>query len=78
MTQQPPGPADSARLPSALDLDTDLVRQLEAKQPALFLDYDGTLTPIVARPELARPGRRRAPHAGVVGRTLPGGRRQWP
>jgi len=26
---------------------------LEAKQPALFLDYDGTLTPIVARPELA-------------------------
>lgn len=53
MTRPPPGPADSARLPSALDPDTDLVRQLEAKQPVLFLDYDGTLTPIVARPELA-------------------------
>lgn len=53
MTRPPLGPADSARLPSALDPDTDLVRQLEAKQPALFLDYDGTLTPIVARPELA-------------------------
>lgn len=53
MTRQPLGPADSARLPSALDPDTDLVRQLEARQPTLFLDYDGTLTPIVARPELA-------------------------
>ena len=53
MTRQPPGPADSARLPSALDSDTDLARQLETKRPALFLDYDGTLTPIVARPELA-------------------------
>ena len=53
MIRQPPGPADSARLPSTLDPDTDLARQLEAKQPALFLDYDGTLTPIVARPELA-------------------------
>ena len=53
MTRPPLGPADSARLPSALDPETDLVRQLEAKQPALFLDYDGTLTPIVARPELA-------------------------
>ncbi|MFG0284645.1 MAG: trehalose-phosphatase [Phycisphaerales bacterium JB039] len=27
---------------------------LEGRQPVLFLDYDGTLTPIVARPELAR------------------------
>ena len=55
MTQQPPSPADSApfRLPSALDPDTDLTRQLERKRPVVFLDYDGTLTPIVARPELA-------------------------
>lgn len=53
MTRPPPGPADSARLPSALDPDTELVRQLEARQPVVFLDYDGTLTPIVARPELA-------------------------
>ena len=53
MTQQPPSPVDSARLPSALDPDTDLARQLETMQPAVFLDYDGTLTPIVARPDLA-------------------------
>ena len=55
MTQQPPSPADSApsRLPSALDPGTDLARQLTHKRPVVFLDYDGTLTPIVARPELA-------------------------
>ena len=55
MTEQPPRFVDSApsRLPSALDPDTDLARQLETKRPAVFLDYDGTLTPIVARPELA-------------------------
>ena len=55
MTQQPPSPADSvsSRLPSALDPGTDLARQLTHKLPVMFLDYDGTLTPIVARPELA-------------------------
>lgn len=55
MTQQLPEPADAEprRLPSALDLDTDLARQLTRKRPVVFLDYDGTLTPIVARPELA-------------------------
>ncbi len=54
MTQQPPIPANSASplLPSALDSST-LARQLETKRPAVFLDYDGTLTPIMARPELA-------------------------
>ncbi len=55
MTQQPPGATDSgpSRLPSALDPGTDLAQQLELKRPVVFLDYDGTLTPIVARPELA-------------------------
>jgi alpha,alpha-trehalase len=33
--------------------DPDLRRRLGAQPIALFLDYDGTLTPIVARPELA-------------------------
>lgn len=28
-------------------------RQLRGKRPAVFIDYDGTLTPIVDRPELA-------------------------
>jgi alpha,alpha-trehalase len=39
-------------LASALD-DPDVNRRLEGRMPAVFLDYDGTLTPIVARPELA-------------------------
>lgn len=55
MTRQSHRPVDAAppRLPSALDPGTDLARQLETKRPVVFLDYDGTLTPIVARPELA-------------------------
>jgi len=40
-------------LPDALARFEELERRLGGKTPALFLDYDGTLTPIVARPELA-------------------------
>ena len=40
-------------LPSALDRFQEIADRLSRKQPALFLDYDGTLTPIVQRPELA-------------------------
>jgi trehalose 6-phosphate phosphatase len=36
-------------LPSALH--GDLTRRLADSRPAIFLDYDGTLTPIVERPE---------------------------
>lgn len=43
-------------LPSALD-ETDAIRaRLNGKRLMVFLDYDGTLTPIVARPELAMLG----------------------
>ncbi len=38
-------------LPSALDRFNDVTCQLKHKRPAVFLDYDGTLTPIVDRPE---------------------------
>lgn len=47
-------------LPSALDEQEAIVRQLQEGTPAIFLDYDGTLTPIVldpARAELAEPVR---------------------
>jgi alpha,alpha-trehalase len=44
-------PRSSATLPDALDADG--VRRLAASRVAVFLDYDGTLTRIVARPELA-------------------------
>ncbi len=38
-------------LPNALTSADDLEKRLEGKRPAVFLDYDGTLTPIVDRPE---------------------------
>ncbi len=38
---------------SALDGFDEIVERLRGKRPAVFLDYDGTLTPIVARPDLA-------------------------
>ena len=38
-------------LPHALDQEGDLDQRLSGKRPAVFLDYDGTLTPIVDRPE---------------------------
>ncbi|GHO83136.1 trehalose-phosphatase [Dictyobacter formicarum] len=38
-------------LPHALSEDVALARRLAGKQPAVFLDYDGTLTPIRDRPE---------------------------
>ncbi len=40
-------------LPSALQRLPEFERRLEGKKAAVFLDYDGTLTPIVSRPELA-------------------------
>jgi trehalose 6-phosphate phosphatase len=38
-------------LPNALTHGDELARRLAGKKLALFLDYDGTLTPIVDRPE---------------------------
>jgi trehalose-phosphatase len=40
-------------LPSALENISEIMARLKDKRLALFLDYDGTLTPIVRRPELA-------------------------
>lgn len=49
-------------LPSALQRMEELARLSAGRRLAVFLDYDGTLTPIVARPEEARlsPAARRA------------------
>jgi trehalose 6-phosphate phosphatase len=38
------------RLPNALDAP-EVARRLDGRRPAVFLDYDGVLTPIVPRPE---------------------------
>ena len=40
-----------AELPDALESETELSGRLAGRMPAVFLDYDGTLTPIVDRPE---------------------------
>ena len=40
-------------LPLALDAIESIVERANGRRLAVFLDYDGTLTPIVARPELA-------------------------
>ncbi len=46
-------PSEVQALPSALDVFETIAQRLEGRVPAVFLDYDGTLTPIVERPELA-------------------------
>ena len=46
--------AAPTQLPSALAELQEFKRRLEGRTAAVFLDYDGTLTPIVSRPELAR------------------------
>ncbi|APG28891.1 trehalose-phosphatase [Syntrophotalea acetylenivorans] len=43
----------SNELPSALENTAQLNGELQDRQPVVFLDFDGTLTPIVDRPELA-------------------------
>jgi trehalose-phosphatase len=40
-------------VPSAVEEFDALLAAIAGRRPAIFLDYDGTLTPIVARPELA-------------------------
>nr|WP_262921658.1 trehalose-phosphatase [Pontibacter ruber] len=53
MTNQPQTQVqkrEAAELPSVLDHLNEL---LDSKQPAVFLDYDGCLTPIVKQPEMA-------------------------
>lgn len=46
-------PTQSSDLPDACGQFDEIALRLEQRTPAVFLDYDGTLTPIVARPELA-------------------------
>lgn len=40
-------------LPSALQSIDEIEQRIRSKRVVVFLDYDGTLTPIVSRPELA-------------------------
>jgi len=47
------GPTKIRDLPSALDNKAEILERLDEGTPAIFLDYDGTLTPIVGTPEEA-------------------------
>jgi len=49
-----PGRASIRDLPAALDHRDEISARFRSRRPAVFLDYDGTLTPIVERPEDAR------------------------
>ncbi|WP_461491120.1 trehalose-phosphatase [Pontibacter sp. HJ8] len=44
---------EALELPSALEKSEELQALLDAKSPAVFLDYDGCLTPIVKEPDMA-------------------------
>lgn len=46
----PPATTTADRLPHALDAP-EVAGRLDGRRPAVFLDYDGVLTPIVPRPE---------------------------
>jgi len=48
-----PAPGPAALLPSAFDALPRVAEAAASKRLAVFLDYDGTLTPIAATPELA-------------------------
>ena len=39
--------------PSALECRDEIASRLDGHRPAIFLDYDGTLSPIAPRPEMA-------------------------
>jgi trehalose-phosphatase len=46
-------PAVPSFLPSALERWDEIAARLAGQAPALFVDYDGTLSPIAPRPDLA-------------------------
>ena len=76
-----PAAAEGDGLPSALHRADEIYGHLAGRTLAVFLDYDGTLTPIVRRPEDAdladntrdviRKLARRCPVAVISGRDLP-------
>ena len=72
MTERPsPDIRPLPEVPSALDEFDRLTAAIGARSPAIFLDYDGTLTPIVERPELAVMGEAEREVVDALARKLP-------
>jgi len=53
LSVKPVPPVPRAELPSAADHFDEIEAALGTSEPAVFLDYDGVLTPIVEHPDLA-------------------------
>lgn len=53
LTVKPASRTPRSDLPSAADRFGEIRRRLQGSEPAVFLDYDGVLTPIVQHPDLA-------------------------
>lgn len=53
MSSHNQSPDSISRLPHALDRFEQIVQEFGNQSPAVFLDYDGTLTEIAERPDLA-------------------------
>lgn len=53
LSVKPVSPVPRVDLPSAADHFGDIEGELGTSEPAVFLDYDGVLTPIVEHPDLA-------------------------
>jgi alpha,alpha-trehalase len=53
LSVKPVPPVPRADLPSAADHFSEIEAVLSTRKPAVFLDYDGVLTPIVEHPDLA-------------------------
>jgi alpha,alpha-trehalase len=51
VTVEPVSAIDRTELPSAADHSGEIAARLDGSQAAVFLDYDGVLTPIVAHPD---------------------------
>jgi len=53
LSVKPVAPAPRSNLPSAADHLSEIEAVLGEREPAVFLDYDGVLSPIVEHPDLA-------------------------
>jgi len=69
--------AEIKDLPHALDSFEKIKGQIEGKEVVVFLDCDGTLTPIVSHPEDALLSEEMRKNAYQPGRSMPRNGNKW-